>query len=107
MQKSTWLMTMVGLFLSAALIWAVPAFAQAQGGQGGVCPRGYNQGAGPGWGGGPGNCPNYNAQTCPGYGYGYGKQTRGRNRARGNTQQAPANPNPQTQPQTPAPQSGN
>jgi hypothetical protein len=108
MQKNTWLMTMVGLFLAAALIWAVPVCAQPQGG---MCPRGYNQGAGPGYGGGPGYCANYNnSQTCPGYGYGYGNQGRGRNRARWNNQnQTPANPNPQTQPQTqtPAPQSGN
>ena len=105
MQKSTWLMTMVGLFLAAALIWAVPAFAQPYGGQGGMCGRGYQSG-GPGNGGGPGYCPNYNnSQTCPGYGY--GKQNRGRNRARwnNNNAQTPANPQPQTQ--TPAPQSSN
>jgi hypothetical protein len=109
MLRSTWLMTMVGLFLAAALIWAVPVFAQPQGGPGGMCPRGYNQGAGPGYGGGPGYCANYNnTQNCPGYGYGYGKQYRGRNRARwNNNTQTPANPNPQTQPQNPAPQSGN
>jgi hypothetical protein len=109
MQKSTWLTTMVGLFLAAALIWAVPVFAQAQGGQsGGMCPRGYNQGAGPGYGGGPGYCGAYNnnSQTCPGYGYGYGRQGRARNRARvNNNAQTQANPQPQTQ--NPAPQSGN
>jgi hypothetical protein len=111
MQKSTWLMTMVGLFLAAALIWAVPAFAQPQGGPGGgMCPRGYNQGAGPGYGGGPGYCANYNnSQTCPGYGYGNGRQGRNRNRARwnNNNAQTPVNPQPQPQTQTPAPQSGN
>jgi hypothetical protein len=108
MQKSTWLMTMVGLFLAAALIWAVPVFAQPQNGPGGACPRGYNQGAGPGYGGGPGYCATYNNnQTCPGYGY--GRQYRGRNRARWNNYnaQTPANPQPQPQTQTPAPQSGN
>jgi hypothetical protein len=107
MQKSTWLMTMIGLFLAGALIWAVPVFAQAQGGPGGgVCPRGYNQGAGPGYGGGPGYCQGYNG-TCPGYGSGYGKQYRGRNRARwNNNNQTQANPQPQPQTQTPAPQGG-
>jgi hypothetical protein len=111
MQKSTWLMTMVGLFLAAALIWAVPVFAQPQGGPGG-CGRGYNQGAGGLCGGGPGYCAtNNNSQTCPGYGNGYGQQYRGRNRARWNNNsnnnnvQTPANPQPQTQ--TPAPPSGN
>ena len=102
MQKSTWLMTMVGLFLAAALIWAVPVFAQPYGGQ---CPRGYNQGGGPGYGGGRGYCATYNnTQTCPGYGY--GRQYRNRNRVRWNNNnvQTPANPQPQTQ--TPAPQSG-
>jgi hypothetical protein len=106
MQKSTWLLTMVGLFLTAALIWAMPVFAQPYGGQGGMCGRGY-QGGGQGYGGGPGYCANYNnGQNCPGYGY--GKQYRGRNRARwnnNNNAQTPANPQPQTQ--TPAPQSGN
>jgi hypothetical protein len=108
MQKSTWLMTMAGLFLAAALIWAVPVFAQSQGGRG-------DQGYGPGCGGGPGYCgggPGYcavnnNSQTCPGNGYGYGKQYRGRNRARwnnNNNAQTPANPQPQTQ--TTAPPSG-
>lgn len=105
MKKSTLLTAMVGLFLAVTLIWSFPGYAQAQGGQGGVCPRGYTQGGGPGGGGGPGNCPNYNAQNCPQYGYGKG-QGRGRNRARWNPQ-APTNPNPQTQTQTPAPQSGN
>ena len=103
MQKSTLLVALVGLFLAVTLIWALPGYAQAQGG---MCPRGYNQGAGPGSGGGPGYCPNYsNSQTCPQYGYG----RKGRNRAQGNTPQAPANPNPQNQPQTqtPAPQSSN
>ena len=99
MKKSAWLMAILAL----TLIWAIPSYAQPQGG---VCPRGYTPGTGPGPGGGPGNCPNYsNSQTCPQYGY--GKQARGRNRARWNTPQAPATQNPQPQTQTPAPQSGN
>ena len=102
MLKSTWLLTMVGLFLAASLAWTVPGYAQTQRG---TCPRGYTQGAGPGKGGGPGNCPNYNAQTCPLYGS--GKQARNRGRVRRNTPQAPANPNTQTPTPTPAPQSGN
>ena len=44
MQKFTVLMAMA-VFLAATLFMAVPGFAQAQGG----CPRGYNQGYGPGW----------------------------------------------------------
>ena len=108
MQKSTWLIVMAGLFLTFTLIWAVPGYAQAQGGQGGMCPRGYNQGAGQGYG--PGYCAgNPNPQTGSQYGPGYCYQNRGKNRARWNNSQNQANPNyqNQTQPQTPAPQSGN
>jgi hypothetical protein len=112
MLKSTALLAMVGLFLAFTLIWTVPGFAQAQDGQGGMCPRGYGQGYGPGGGYGPGYCANpQNPQYGPGYCNGQGR----RNRARWNNNlqnpQAPANPNPEPQSQTPgggpAPQSGN
>jgi hypothetical protein len=102
MKKNTWLMTMVGLFLAATLVWAVPGFAQNQGW---TCPKGNTPGAGQMRGGGSGNCPNYNAQTCPQYGQ--GKQARSRGQGRWNNPQAPVNPNPQAQPQTQVPQSSN
>jgi hypothetical protein len=126
MKKSTSLMTMAGLFLVLTLIWAVPGFAQAQGG--GYCGRGYGQGGGPGYcGGGPGySANNNNSQTCPGYGNGYGRQGRNWNRRnRWNNSQTQPNPNSQNQPNpnsqnqpnpnsqnqtqtpNPAPQSGN
>ena len=102
MQKSTWLMTMVGLFLAATLVWAVPGFAQTQGWN---CPRGNTPGTGQGRGGGPGYCQNYNAQTCPQYGQ--GKQARQRGCGRWNNPQASATSSPQNQPQPTVPQSGN
>jgi|YelNatPaOPRAMG01_1025707.scaffolds.fasta_scaffold00439_8 hypothetical protein len=108
MQKSSWLMTMVGLFLAAALIWAVPVCAQPYGGGQAGMGRGlYGPGYGPGCaGGGQGLCGVYNNPQA-GPGSGYGRQNRGRYRARWNNNavQTPANPQPQTQP--PAPQSGN
>jgi hypothetical protein len=101
MQKFTVLMAMA-VFLAATLFMAVPGFAQAQGSQGGVCPRGYTPGTGPGGGGG-GYCANPQAGSQ----YGPGYCNRNRNRARGSNNQAPANPNQnQPQTQTPAPPSG-
>ena len=97
MQKFTVLMAMA-VFLAATLFMAVPGFAQAQGG----CPRGYNQGYGPGGGGGPGYCANPNAQTGTqpgsGYGSGYCYRNRGKKPARSNnTPEIPVNPQPQSQ----------
>ena len=105
MLKSSALMVMAALFLALTLVWAVPSFAQAQGGPG-TCPRGYGQGYGPGGGYGPGYCANpQNPQYGPGYCNGQG---RGR-RARWNNSQTQSNPNSQdqTQSQTPGPKSGN
>ena len=112
MLKSTALLAMVGLFLAVTLIWTVPGFAQAQGGDYG---RSYGQGYGPcGGGAGPGYCvnPQTGSQYGTGYGPGYCYRNRGKNQARvNNNLQTPANPNPEPQSQIPgggpAPQSGN
>lgn len=113
MQKFTVLMAMA-VFLAATLFMAMPGFAQTQGGQGGVCPRGYTPGTGPGYGGGPGYCANPKAQTGSQSGSGYGSGYCYRNKVKkqvqsNNNLETPANSQPQSQTPGggPAPKSGN
>ena len=104
MKKSPWWMTMVGLFLAATIVWAVPGFTQEQGGG---SPKGSSLLHKSGLSSGPGSCDtgntsNSTSQTSPSYKIGEKSQGQEKNQpSEKKNSLTPANPNTQPQTQTP------
>jgi hypothetical protein len=104
MQKSTWLVMMVGLFLAAGLIWTVPGFAEEKGGKGSKDSN-FSQGSGGSCGSGAFDTNKNmksNSQSSAGFKMGGKSQSQVKNQPRGKTNSlTPAKHSSQPQTQTP------